>query len=141
MKKTLFLLVCLLFTLGIQAQNSVFGTWKTIDDETGKAKSIVEVFEKDGKAYAKVQKVIFSDNGTDPVCTHCPGDRKDQKVVGMQIIDGLKKDGDEWSGSKILDPNNGKLYNCKMWLEDDSTLKVRGYVAFLYRTQTWYRVE
>lgn len=141
MKKAILLICCLFVGLSVQAQNSVFGTWKTIDDETGKAKSIVEVFEKDGKAYAKVKEVLFSENGTDPSCTNCSGDRKNQKVVGMQIIDGLKKDGDEWNGSTILDPNNGKEYTCKMWLEDEKTLKVRGYVSFLYRTQTWHRVE
>lgn len=139
--KKILLLIGLFISFGIQAQDTVFGKWKTIDDETGKAKSIVEVYEKEGKAYAKVLEIIFSDHGTDPVCTHCPGNRKDQKVVGMQIIDGLKKDGDEWSGGKILDPNNGKLYTCKMWLENDKTLKVRGYIAFLYRTQTWQRIE
>lgn len=141
MKKLALLTICLLMGFSVQAQNSIVGTWKTIDDETGKPKSIVEIVEREGKAYATVKEVLFSENGADPVCDDCTGERKGKKVIGMQIIDGLSKDGSEWSGSTILDPKNGKQYSCKVWLEDENTLSVRGYVAFFYRTQTWYRVD
>lgn len=129
-----------LLCFSVNAQNSIFGKWKTIDDKKGIEKSIVEVYEQDGKVYGKIVKLLDKSKGENPLCEPCPGDRKDQPVVGLQIIDGLTQDGDEWSGSKILDPENGKQYTCKIWLEDGN-LKVRGYIAFLYRTQTWYRIE
>jgi uncharacterized protein (DUF2147 family) len=54
----------------------------------------------------------------------------------MEIIDGLTRDGDEWNSGTILDPEDGKEYRCKIWLEDGE-LKVRGYLYFFYRTQSW----
>ncbi|HNA34041.1 MAG TPA: DUF2147 domain-containing protein, partial [Flavobacteriales bacterium] len=68
----------------------------------------------------------------------CPADRKDQPVLGMEIIRDMVKDDDEWEDGTILDPENGKVYDCKLWLEDGK-LMVRGYVAFFYRTQEWVR--
>ncbi len=141
MKKLLILAFCFFIGLSLNAQDSIFGTWKTIDDDTGKAKSIVEIIERDGKAYAIVKEVIFSENGTDPICEKCPGDRKGKKVVGMEIINGLSYNGSEWSGGTILDPKKGKEYTCEAWQESTNTLKVRGYWGFIYRTQTWHRVE
>ena len=132
----------LLFTLSIislslDAQD-IFGKWKTIDDNTGKARSIVEITQKDGKAYGKILK-LFREPGEelDPICDDCTDYRKDKKVIGMTIITDMEQDGDEWEDGEILDPENGKVYDCKLWLEDGK-LKVRGYVAFFFRTQTWY---
>ena len=116
----------------------IFGKWKTVDDNTGKARSIVEITQKDGKAYGKILK-LFREPGEDldPVCDECTDNRKDKKVIGMTIITDMELDDDEWEDGKILDPENGKVYDCKLWLEDGN-LKVRGYVAFFYRTQTWF---
>ena len=79
-------------------------------------------------------------NNPDPVCEKCPGVRKNQKIRGMVIIDGLvqEDDGKTWSGGEILDPAKGKTYTCKIWL-DDGQLKGRGYLGILFRTQTWLR--
>jgi uncharacterized protein (DUF2147 family) len=139
LKSTLLLFV-LLYTTIINAQ-SIVGKWKTIDDETGKPKSVVEIFLKDGKAYGKVIK-LFREKGQnpDPLCDECTDSRKGQKVLGMTIITQMEQDDDEWADGEILDPNNGKIYDCKLWVEDGN-LKVRGYIAFFYRTQTWIRVE
>lgn len=126
----------------IQAQ-SIVGQWKTIDDETGKPRSIVEIEERDGKFYGKIIK-LFREPGEeqDPVCKECDGKKKGQKVIGMEIITDMKYDeGDkEYSKGEILDPESGNVYECKLWVED-SNLKVRGYVMFLYRTQTWLPYE
>ena len=147
MKKTLlfvsFLLITFMFS-EVSAQ-SVLGKWKTIDDETGKVKSIVQIYKKDGKLYGKIIK-LFKKKGEDqdPICDVCPGKRKNKKVIGMNIITALEKDGNEWEGDEgILDPNNGKLYDCKLWLDEDNPnkLQVRGYILFIYRTQTWIRVK
>ena len=119
------------------AQEDIFGKWKSIDDDTGEAKSIVEIYKQDGKAYGKIIELLNPDeDDPDPVCDMCNDHRKNKRITGMEIITALKKDGDEWSKGEILDPENGKIYKCKIWVED-GVLKVRGYVSFLYRTQTW----
>lgn len=127
--------------LGVQAQ-AVTGKWKTIDDETGKEKSIVEIYEKNGKYYGKVVEILNKDR-QNAVCDLCEGANKDKPILGMQILEGLEKDGKEYSGGTILDPNKGKEYRCKIWVDEGNPnkLNVRGYVAFLFRTQNWYRVK
>ncbi len=140
MKPTLLVLT-LLISIGANAQD-IFGKWKTIDDNTGKPRSIVEIYKKGDKAYGKVIK-LFREPGEDPdpICDECSGARKNQKVIGMEIITDMKYDADdnEYDGGEILDPENGKIYECKLWVEDGK-LKVRGYLYFLYRTQTWLPV-
>ena len=131
-----------LFEFG-NAQNTIVGSWKTIDDETGDPKSIVTIYEEDGKYFGKID-TLFRKPGEDPdpVCSKCPDDdpRKDKRLVGMVVIKDMVQDGDEWEDGTILDPKKGKIYDCKLWLEDGK-LKVRGYLFFLYRTQTWYPVK
>ena len=122
---------------------SIVGKWKTIDDETNEPKSIVQIYEKDGKYFGQI-KELFRKPGEDPdpVCDKCKdGDpRKDQPTKGMVIIQNLVKKGDDYSGGTILDPKNGKVYACRLWIKDKS-LMVRASIAFIFRTQTWYRVE
>ncbi|MGD1947650.1 MAG: DUF2147 domain-containing protein [Croceivirga sp.] len=140
--KTINCWISLLF-LGIYLGNAqdIFGEWKTIDDETGTTKSIVEIYESKGKVYGKVKKLLEKGR-EDAVCIKCEGDLKDKPVVGMTVVLGLKKDGDKYEGGKLFDPEKGKYYKGKIWLnpEDPNKLMVRGYIAFLYRTQTWLRV-
>lgn len=143
MKKTITTLSCLFIIgiLSIQSQ-SIFGKWKTIDDETGNEKSIVEIYQKDGKAYAKIVELL-EEGKEDKVCEECKGAKKNKPIKGMEIINGLSKDGNEWNDAKILDPKTGKEYKCYITLEGDNKLKVRGYVGFalLGRTQYWHKVE
>ena len=135
-------LVLLLFVSGLVSAQSVLGKWKTIDDETGKPKSIVELYMVDGKVHGKVVKLI-NPKQKNPVCDECEDDRKDQPVEGMEIIRGMVKDGDEYEDGTICDPANGKVYDCKLWVDEDdpNKLNVRGYIAFFYRTQEWIRVD
>ncbi|MFT4536114.1 MAG: hypothetical protein ACJA1A_002866 [Saprospiraceae bacterium] len=140
MKYQLSIILFFAAIFSINAQSAV-GTWKTIDDDDGKVKSHVEIFEKNGKLYSKVLKLI---NPTSTTCDKCTGEKKDQPTVGMEIIWDLEKESDtEWEGGKILDPKSGKEYKCKIELTDANTLNVRGFIGFalLGRTQTWYRVE
>jgi len=127
---------------GLMAQN-VIGTWKTIDDETGKPKSLVELSIKDGKLFGKVVK-LYREEGEDPdpICDLCEDDRKDMKVLGMEIVRNMEKDNNEWEDGTICDPKNGKVYDCKLWIDEENPnqLNVRGYIAFFYRTQHWERV-
>lgn len=143
MKKVVFLWFIFVSGAGIftaQAQN-VTGKWKTIDDETGEAKSIVEIYEKNGKIYGKVIE-IFNPAKRDAKCQNCKGSDKDQPVLGLEVIKGLYKDGDQWSGGQVLDPNKGKLYKCIINLEGENKLNIRGYIgiSLLGRSQTWIRI-
>jgi uncharacterized protein (DUF2147 family) len=145
------LIGCLLLAASLIAvpahaeDSSPVGKWKTIDDASGKPKSIVAIWEEDGKLYGKVEQLLDPDRPEkDPKCTKCGGDLKDKPILGMRIMWDLKKDGDRWSGGKILDPNNGKSYRCNLALtEDGKKLMVRGFIgmALLGRTQTWTREE
>ena len=138
---TKFLIIVLgLFPMASTAQ-SIAGQWVTIDDNTGKKRSIVEIYEEGGKYFGKITK-LFREPGEDqdPVCDECEDHRKNQKIIGMNIITDMRKEGDELTGGEIMDPENGSVYKCKIWRDGDE-LKVRGYLYFLYRTQTWQAAE
>lgn len=130
------------FSIAGLSQYNVLGTWKNIDDEDGKVKSHLEIYEKDGKLECKVKKLL--DNASLRICTKCKGDKKDKPIEGMVIMWGMEKsDDNKWESGKIMDPKSGKDYKCKIELEDENTLKVRGYlgVPAFGRTQYWYRVK
>jgi len=134
----------MLFVSSISAQ-TIVGKWKTIDDETNKVKSIVEIYKKDGKAYGKILKLFKEPNeDQDPICDKCEGALHNKKIIGMQIINGLEEDDGEWEADDgILDPKKGTIYDCKIWVDEDDSdiLNVRGYIGFFFRTQTWHRVK
>jgi uncharacterized protein (DUF2147 family) len=138
--KAIYLLLFVTFSHLAMGQD-VKGKWKTIDDETGEPKSIVEVFERDGKLFGKIVK-LFRKPGEDqdPVCDDCEEDdpRYMKKLIGMEILRNMERDGTEYDGGDILDPKNGKVYKCKIWVEGKD-LKMRGYIGPFYRTQTWKR--
>ncbi|WP_174875919.1 DUF2147 domain-containing protein [Vogesella oryzae] len=119
---------------------SAGGTWKTIDDESHQAKSLVEISEAaNGELTGKVVKLF---NNPDAVCDKCDGALKGKPIVGLTIITGLKKDGEAWENGKILDPKSGKVYSAKAKLVDGGKkLEVRGFLGFslLGRTQVWER--
>lgn len=121
---------------------SILGKWKTVDDITGKEKGIVEIYEKGGYVFAKIVE-IFDKEHKNKKCIQCSGEDKDKPLLGLIIIRGLKKDGDEYNGGKVLDPKIGKYYKCYIQLEEKDKLKVRGYigVSLLGRTQYWYRIK
>ena len=125
------------------AQTSIIGKWKSVDDNTGDPRSIVEISEREGKIYGKIIKLFPKpEEDPDPVCDKCsPEDpRFNKKIIGMEIIKEMSHDDDEYSGGSILDPEVGKVYRCKVWLEAGK-LKVRGYLGPFYRTQTWLKTQ
>ena len=132
-------------TIARADDSSPVGTWRTIDDKTGKDRSMVVISESGGVYTGTVQKIIthLPDDDPNGLCRHCEGDRKDKPIEGMQILWGLKKDGDVYDGGEILDPKNGKIYSAKIKLVDGGQkLDVRGFlgISLLGRTQTWVRV-
>lgn len=145
MKKAFALLtLSLLFSMGLFAQ-TIEGVWLTIDDETNKKKSLVKIYKKDGKYFGKIIK-LYREAGEDqdPDCDKCTDDRKDKKIIGMEIIRNLQFDSEDkvYEKGTILDPAKGKDYKAKLWLSksDKDIMNVRGYVGPFYRTQTWARV-
>ncbi|GAC1420290.1 MAG: DUF2147 domain-containing protein [Burkholderiaceae bacterium] len=121
------------------------GLWKNIDDVTGKPRALVRITESNGTLQGKIEKVFPAPNESqNPTCEKCEGANKDAPVIGLVILTGLKKDGDEYTGGQILDPDNGKAYGSKVHLTDGGKkLSVRGYIGIpvLGRTQTWVREE
>lgn len=139
LKKMVVLAVMFLAQIG-QAQSPI-GIWKNIDDEDGKEKSHIEIYEKNGKLYGKVIKLLSS--ATITYCKACNGERKDKNLVGMDILWDMTKSGNSWDKGEIIDPKSGKIYSCKIELDGKDKLKVRGYLGFslIGRTQTWYKVK
>ena len=138
--KKLTLILLLFAFINAEAQ-TIIGKWKTIDDATGEAKSIVQIYEENGKIYGKVVDIL-DPSKKHRSCENCVGTLKDKPVLGMKIINGLEKKGSAYENGKILDPESGKEYKCLISLEDDKTLKVRGFigVSAFGRTQYWKRV-
>ena len=126
------------------AQATPAGTWKTIDDNTGKQKGEVTIVDNGGTFTGKVTKILVPGD-ENKTCTKCTDDRKDQPIKGLTILTGLKPNGNNnWDGGQILDPENGKVYSAKMSLsEDGQKLNVRGFlgISLLGRTQTWIREQ
>ena len=140
MKKNIIILAFLVSS-GLYAQ-SILGTWKSINEETNKEESFIEIYEENGKFYGKVLQVLDPKKKA-TVCTKCKGQDKNKPIEGLIIIKGLTRVANEWSGGKILDPKNGKTYKCVVTLPNQNTLKLRGYIGFSVfgRTATWYGVR
>ncbi len=136
MRPALLLLATSLSALAL-GQAGVTGRWTTIDDSSGKPRSVVEITERHGRLFGHIVD-LYDKSDAGKRCTKCPGDRNNAPIVGLEIIRDMEAGEDLWHNGTILDPETGKVYTCKLWLEG-GMLKVRGYVAFLYRTQTWVR--
>ena len=146
MMKQITAFAMLLLAAWVNAQQpSLAGRWKTVDDETGRVKSVVEITERDGSYFGQIVELFrLPDEDPNPKCIECDDDRKDQFALGMEIVRDIVRNGEklEWEDGTICDPKNGKVYDCEMWIEEDdpNTLYVRGYILFLFRTQEWHRV-
>ena len=148
MKRTISSLIAL--SAGALLSTSVFavslnGTqWQTIDDKTGEKKAVIQLTESGGKVSGKIIKVLNKEKA-DALCTKCPGSLKNKPVEGLQILSGLKADGNnQWSDGKLVDPESGKTYSGKLTLsENGQSLKLRGFVGtpVFGRSQTWQRIK
>ncbi|RKS42688.1 uncharacterized protein DUF2147 [Gillisia mitskevichiae] len=140
-KRIIYSILLLCAGFNLQAQ-SVLGKWKTVNEETGQSTSIIEIFKVGEELHGRVVRIIKEED-RDRVCTECEGELKNKPIEGMVVMTGLENDGDEYSGGVVTDPKTGKVYRCKIWLDEDNPkkLNVRGYISFFYRTQTWLRAE
>ncbi len=143
MKNTFFILT-FLFVSAFSFGQTASGKWTTIDDETGKKKSVVELYKVDSKLYGKIT-YLYPREGREenPKCKLCTDDRKDKPLMGLQIVRNLQWDGTTWHSGTIVDPENGKVYKVKIWIDKDAPdkLNVRGYIGPFFRTQVWERVK
>lgn len=141
--KTSLVLAASLLAMGAWAQTSPVGTWQTVNDKDGKPQAHIEITERDGALFGRVVKSLNPDSKPGELCVKCTDDRKNQAMMGLEIIRGVSaqaKDG-SYAGGKILDPKEGKEYRASMSLKDGGkTLAVRGYLGPFFRTQTWHRV-
>ncbi|RNC89799.1 MAG: DUF2147 domain-containing protein [Allomuricauda sp.] len=142
MRPVIFLIL-FFFSCGLLFGQSIFGKWKTIDDKSGIEKAVVEIYEYEGLVYGKVVEILEQGRENE-LCTKCKGEDKNKPIVGIKVIKGLKFNGkDEYKGGRLFDPEYGVEVRGKIWLQpkNKDKLMVRGYLAFLYRTQTWLRVK
>lgn len=134
----------LLLSMAAHAESmSAEGNWRTIDDATGEAKSIVRIWNDGGELKGDIVELL-NPSEPNPVCSECKGARRNQPLEGLNILWGLQQDGDEWVDGKIVDPENGKEYSAQLKVtEGGSQLEVRGYLGFalIGRTQTWERLD
>lgn len=143
MKNLIVTLVFLVFGGFFYAQSSL-GKWVTIDDKTGKKKSIVELYKEGETMYGKIV-YLYPREGREPnpTCKKCEDDRKNAPLVGLQLVRDMRWNGGAWVDGTIVDPETGKVYALKMWVDKDrpDDLNVRGYIGPFFRTQTWLRVK
>ena len=155
MKKTLlgimiFMLTAIFFSASVKAENTIIGTWKQIEDQgvdKGKVGSYIEIFENNGVYFGKIVKLLISP--PDKVCDKCKGDLKNKPLIGMIILQNMKKTDDVdkelgllYAGGTIMDPDEGDTYKCKMWVRDD-VLTVRAFIgiSLLGRSGQWFRLK
>ena len=138
------LIVGLLLSLPLGAQQPTpEGLWQTVSDVDGKPEAYIRIREVQGEFTGVIERLLHPDK-PDPRCDKCPGERRNQPIVGLTIITGVHRDGDHFAGGKILDPDSGKLYSCILTLIDGGKrMQVRGFLGFSLfgRTQTWLRQD
>ena len=141
LKLSVFLSAALCASMALA--NSPVGQWHTLDDKTGEVKSVVVIFEQQGVVRGRVEKVLRKDADPAAKCDKCSDDRKNQPVVGLEIIRGAKKASGKnvWEDGELLDPENGRTYALRLTpIENGAKLEVRGSFGPIGRTQTWVRV-
>lgn len=131
MMKRMILSFVLALIAWVGYAQDIKGKWLT---EAGDAQ--VEIYEQNGKMNGKI---VWLEKGPDTKDVHNKDEKlRSRKLMGVNILSGLTKKDDKWEGGRIYNPKNGKNYKCAIWL-DGNKLKVRGYIGFLYETQTWKR--
>ena len=144
MLKPALLFVLLSLCCGAFGQSSPIGLWRTIDDETGEAKSLVRISKSEDGSLQGVIEQVLNPEKRDELCANCKGELRDQPILGMRILWDFKESNRKWSGGDILDPNNGKVYSAFLKLKEHGRrLEVRGYIgiSLIGRSQIWQRVE
>jgi uncharacterized protein (DUF2147 family) len=130
---------CLVILCGKVAAQGIGGFWKSVDENTGKPRCIMAVYEYADKYYGRIIGT-YDENGkmTDTIYTpkgRAEGVNGNPYFCGLDIIWDLRDRGSVYKG-KILDPEKGNVYKAELWVEDGS-LVVRGKLLFFGRSQIW----
>jgi uncharacterized protein (DUF2147 family) len=143
--KTTILAAAMLFAGSAFAQSTPAGLWKTVDDKTGKERSLIRISEAGGVYTGRIEKLLSADAKPDAVCDKCTDERKDKPIVGMPLVRNVKQSADDkevFDGGDITDPDNGKVYKVRLKpVEGGKKLEVRGYIGPFFRTQTWLKAD
>lgn len=142
MKKVFTALTIAAIAGPVLAQMTPVGTWHSVDDKTGEAKAEIVITQGPAGLSGRIDQLLRE--GAKTVCEACTDDRKNQPMLGLEIIRGGQQSPDQevWEGGHILDPENGKEYRASLTpIEGGSKLQVRGYLGPFWRTQTWVRVH
>ena len=125
------------FTLNGQ---TIIGQWETYDDKTKEKTAVIEIYQTDNLYFGKIVKSFSLEKNA--LCENCKGINKNKPIIGLVVIENIKKDGNEFNGGTVLDPDNGETYKCNLKLINNK-LEVRGYLGFSLfgRTQYWVRKE
>jgi uncharacterized protein (DUF2147 family) len=123
----------------VLAAQSPVGKWKTVDEDSGKVTSEVEIYEQSGKLFGKIVSLTAPNDkqGNPKTCIACTGTDRGKPILGLVVLRDFSSSGDRYKGT-IIDPNDGKLYTAEIWVEDGK-LMVRGYIGFFYQTRTWLK--
>jgi uncharacterized protein (DUF2147 family) len=131
-------------TPGRADEPSPVGLWTTVDSATGEPEALVRIEERNGEYAGIIIRLLDPTDDPESKCGKCTDYRKDQPVVGMTILSGMRRNGDHYAGGEILDPDSGSVYRSVMQLEDGGRrLVVRGYlgVSVFGRSETWTRAK
>lgn len=133
MKKFLYVALIFVWAGAAGAAEVIDGVWKTIDDETGEPKSLVQIYEYEGKRYGRVIKLFKNPD------TLAKGVKGSPKIVGLDVIWDMEDVGEKYKNGKILDPKKGKIYNVEIWRDGEDVLIVRGKIGPFGRNQKWIK--
>jgi len=150
-----FLIICTFLILPILsavaqtvAADKIIGTYYVSDDTSDEDCKVQITKDKSGTYSGRiiwVKNPYFKDGSPkrdimnpDPAKRNTPGD---QIPLVFHFRYDAKKN--QWVDGEIYDPIHGKMYKCKMWFENDKTLRVRGYIGIsaLGRTMTWKKLS
>jgi uncharacterized protein (DUF2147 family) len=144
-----FISIYIVFLLALSPAwgNELAGLWQEYNDDTGNPEALIRITKTADDVYeGKIEKILpdTAENVT-LLCTQCKGDLHNRPLHGLRILSGMKRhDKLTFKGGKIIDPDTGKIYTCNMRIsEDDSTLKVTGYIGFSWigQSETWRRIK
>ena len=137
--KTALIAALALLPAAAFAQSSPIGKWQTLDDETGKAMTVVEVYEtKNGTLAAKIVENIAAS----PTCDKCSGKDKGKSIIGMQVLWNLKGKGNGvWGDGNGFKPSSGDNFKAKSveLADGGKKLNVTGCRLMFCRTATWVK--
>jgi uncharacterized protein (DUF2147 family) len=136
-------LTMMALSLNLMAAEDIVGLWKSIDEKTGHPQSVVAIYEYKGKYFGRILLTFTPDGEVNDSIIH-PGERAPGVIghpyySGLDLIWNIQQVGSRFKDGKIIDPQQGKIYDLELWVQDKKLI-VRGKVLFFGRNQTWLPV-